>query len=374
MSHSDQSNGKGKPGLAPLPFGFLPPPPGMDTFDPLALPNTPVQSDQLTLIPDEADIDWVEQLEHDPKELARRLAAQAKLKVKRAASPAPEAPEAPEAPVAAAPAPAPKPQPTPKPQPAPEPVAAKKSGGRLANMAPPAGQASAPGRLVAVASAPGAEQAAAPRVAKKKATKKAAPAAQKKAAPAAKKKAAPAAKRVAKKKTAKKKPVTSAKGGLAARARPVRAMSASEALAASRAADAERKPAPKAKAKAKAKAPAPRVATPKQTATEVAEPASSRSPAELVTEVLPGAEVTEIRAVGDAKVFRALWLAHRARALAAGDAALGLVAARLLEAAGSAATITALRVTIASQEWVVFTGDGALLGALQPAEVYLAGL
>ena len=82
--------------------------------------------------------------------------------------------------------------------------------------------------------------------------------------------------------------------------------------------------------------------------------------------------------VSNSVVFRALWLAHRARAWATQDLALLATAAVLLDAVERVPEgyLTAAHVTIGGRDVAVWvdTARGVVLGIAEPPEVYLAGL
>jgi hypothetical protein len=188
-------------------------------------------------------------------------------------------------------------------------------------------------------------------------------------------------------------PTQFAKGrSLAERAAPVKSapvrMTASEALAAARLAEAEAEAGQRARASRPAPPPPkpaapvsvpPQQAAPALAASRAAAPApSGRLPdASLVfAELLPQAQIEAPIPVTQLDVFRALWRAHRARATH--DGALELVATSsvLLSAVEHGARLAAARVTVNGVTWATWVDldRRVLLGAARPAEVYLAGL
>ncbi|HHO49692.1 MAG TPA: hypothetical protein ENK18_02200 [Deltaproteobacteria bacterium] len=93
--------------------------------------------------------------------------------------------------------------------------------------------------------------------------------------------------------------------------------------------------------------------------------------------MVPGAAVIQQATVANADVFRALWRAHLARGQAEQDVRIIATAASLLEALDrlGPSQIVAARISLAGQEWGAWIDleRSLLLGAAQPAEVYLAG-
>jgi hypothetical protein len=183
-------------------------------------------------------------------------------------------------------------------------------------------------------------------------------------------------------------PTTFARGrSLAERAaavQPRTGLSAAEALAAARLAEMQAqakpaaRPAPAAAPSAHAApAPAPRPAAPAPAPrpTPAAAAPPSAPPAGFA-DLLPGATIEPPIAVSQPEVFRALWRAHRARALHDRQLELVATASVLLDAADRGARIVAARATIGGRTWAVWldADRGVLLGAAQPPEVYLAGL
>ena len=182
---------------------------------------------------------------------------------------------------------------------------------------------------------------------------------------------APKAKKAPKK---KKKKAAAPKKSLRDRAQKTKKLSAAEALAAAMAAE---KTAPlKKAAKEKTAAPAPQ-----PVAAAAESPASDlprRAPAELIQALLPDAHVSEPVLVTNPAVFQALWKAHRARAIHDNDLNRVATASVLLDAIERLADqqMAAAKVTVSGEDWAVWVDLSAhvLLGAAQPADVFLAGL
>lgn len=169
-------------------------------------------------------------------------------------------------------------------------------------------------------------------------------------------------------------------------------MSAMEALAAARlaeAAEAAPRPAPKprptpppAPVAAQAPAPAAPAAAPPApepagaTAARHVRPTPPAEPASVFAELLPGASVEAPILVTQREVFRALWRAHRARAAHEHDLVLVATASVVLDAAERGASLAAARVTVAGVAWAAWVDldRRVLLGVARPPEVYLAGL
>ena len=252
----------------------------------------------------------------DPRELARRLAAEAKAKREAAAK------------------------------------------GSLASAAPP------PGRVVA--DLQGEDE---PKPAKKKRKKKSSLAA---AAPPPAAAAAP-------------------KPSLAQRANSSRVLSAQEALAAALAAEtappAEAAPAadaPPKKRKKRKKRPVSEAAVAEAAPAPVAAPAEpapdagSHDPSSIVLAVFSGATIKQVIPVTNRQVFSALWQAHRVRAVHEGDYGLVSAASVLIDASDRLPDggLAALRVRLDERDQAMWvdTCRGVLLGIASPPEIYLAGL
>jgi len=190
-----------------------------------------------------------------------------------------------------------------------------------------------------------------------------------------------------KKKKKKKSKATpqKAKKSLRERAQKTKSLSAAEALAAAMATEAS------APAKPKPASSKPAAATPATTkpasangAPVVAEVAAAAAPetlhdaAQLIAKLLPKAEVATPVFVENAAVFQALWKAHRARAIHDNDLNRVATASVLLDAIDRlpAGHLVAARLTIEGSDWAAWVdlGRGIILGAAQPADVFLAGL
>jgi hypothetical protein len=141
------------------------------------------------------------------------------------------------------------------------------------------------------------------------------------------------------------------------RAGPSRARSALEALEAAR--EAERK---------RSATPPPSAMTPPTTERRVATPGYAPTPR--------AARAEHIAPVRNADVFRALWRAHRARAIHDGDGALVATASVLLDAIDrvSAGRLHEARVAFGNDTWAAWIDGerGVLLGMARPANVYLS--
>ncbi len=186
----------------------------------------------------------------------------------------------------------------------------------------------------------------------------------------------------------------------AAGTQPRQGMSAMEALAAARLAEAQAKkpaPAPRPAAPAPPSRPAPAqsavaqpaAAQPAAARPAAPQPAPSPQPAQrpravadpadaasVFAELLPGASVEPPIQVSQLDVFRALWRAHRARAQHDQVIELVATASVLLDAAERGAHLSAARVTMGGTTWAAWIDldRRVLLGVAKPAEVYLAGL
>jgi hypothetical protein len=124
-----------------------------------------------------------------------------------------------------------------------------------------------------------------------------------------------------------------------------------------------------------AAAPAPPPAAPQP---PPAQQRAAVAPDQVVRAVLPSASVGQSTAVQSSAVLRALFQAHRARAVMTHDLALLSASSVLVDAADRvpAGRLHALRVGIAGADYAVFvdTDRGALLAVLAPPDLYLAGL
>lgn len=167
-------------------------------------------------------------------------------------------------------------------------------------------------------------------------------------------------------------------------AAPARTMTAMEALAAAREAERQRAaapPPPPPPAQTRS-APTPQWGGGSSTtATEPAQQARTIAPiaqfAAIVLEAFPGAKIEPATAVGAHDVFRALWRAHRARAVHEGDVGLVATACVLLDAVDRVPQggLAAGRVTLGPNAWAVWVDleRRSVLGVARPAEVYLVG-
>ncbi|MFT4622004.1 MAG: hypothetical protein ACI8PZ_000656 [Myxococcota bacterium] len=170
---------------------------------------------------------------------------------------------------------------------------------------------------------------------------------------------------------------------LAARASQAPVMSAQEALAAALAAESSSPPAaatPTAKGPSKTKkrrraAPEAPAATP---AAAPAPPADQFDAGGVVISVFSGAEIRRTIEVTNREVFRALWFAHRARAVHEGDLGLVSTSSVLIDAADRLGDgcLSAVRVRLSDRDHAMWvdTSRGVLLGVASPPEIYLAGL
>ena len=116
--------------------------------------------------------------------------------------------------------------------------------------------------------------------------------------------------------------------------------------------------------------------TPRTTESAPRPSAYMQSPERIVVEQLPGARADRIAAVAKPDVFRALWRAHRARALHEGDGQLVATASVLLDAVDRvpAGRLHEARVTLGTEVWAAWVDAdrGVLLGMARPADVYLS--
>ncbi len=97
----------------------------------------------------------------------------------------------------------------------------------------------------------------------------------------------------------------------------------------------------------------------------------------LVTGLVPEGSVLTQEPIHQVEVFRALWRAHLARGRQDQDLQLVALANALLDAVDRlpAGRIVAARVALSGAEWAVWVDldRTVLIGAAQPADVYLAG-
>ncbi len=105
--------------------------------------------------------------------------------------------------------------------------------------------------------------------------------------------------------------------------------------------------------------------------------AYAQSPERILAEQLPGARAGSIGPIANVDVFRALWRAHRARALHEGDGQLVATASVLLDAIDRVPSgrLQEARVTLGTEMWAAWIDAerGVLLGMARPADVYLSG-
>ncbi len=124
-------------------------------------------------------------------------------------------------------------------------------------------------------------------------------------------------------------------------------------------------------------APAARSAPP-AAAAPPSTPATLPDPSAAILSLVPGAAVEPPVHMRSPEVFRALWRTHRTRAQHEGNVPLAATASVLLEAVNRlpAGHLVAARITVGDQVWAVWAdiGGQVLLGAAQPADIYLAGL
>lgn len=287
--------------------------------DELAPPSTPKRA--LSLPPERMEPPTPPLRLEDPRDLARRLAEEARQKA-----------------VASRPAPSPEPEPAP--------AAPKKSG--LAKAPPP--QAPAPAPAPAAAASPAPPPAAQPERKRSLAERAARPV------------SAQDALRAAQEAAAREEEAAKAKRKAAKEVTKAAQQAAKAAAAAQVAAD-------RAAATAAAVVPAP---VPSVT------PAPTTDLATLVGKGLPGAAIEREIVVQNAVVFRALWTAHRARAQATRDLHLLATASVLLDAVDRLpqGCLVAAQLNLGDRTVAVWAdlARGVILGFAEPPEIYLAGL
>ena len=181
---------------------------------------------------------------------------------------------------------------------------------------------------------------------------------------------------------------TAAQSSLADRAAASRPMSAQEALAAALAAESSQSPTAEAKqAQAKKKKKKKKRKTEEASeAVAATQPAASapqplvasHDPGGVVIGVFPTGEVRKATPVLNADVFKALWNAHRVRALHEEDLALVSAACVLLDAVDRLPPggLCAVRARVGDRDHAIWvdTCRGSLLAITSPPEIYLAGL
>jgi hypothetical protein len=98
----------------------------------------------------------------------------------------------------------------------------------------------------------------------------------------------------------------------------------------------------------------------------------------IVQKLFPRAQVAATTPVSNPEVFRALWRAHSARALHEGDIQLVATASVLQDAVGrvSSGWLAAARMDLDGHAWAVWVDleRSVVLAVARPAEIYLAGL
>jgi hypothetical protein len=190
---------------------------------------------------------------------------------------------------------------------------------------------------------------------------------------------------------AKAAPAPTEPRSLSQRAVQPKKMSAKEALAAAMAAEATPKPSrnvAKAKRATSLKAETPSLegttqpprskSQPKTTGAQASARPVATAPAaganfDSVCQTMGVSIVGEVIPVSNAVVFKALWSAHLSRAAKDGDLGLAGTAATLLRSLDGG--LVAGRISASTGEWAAFVDqEGRLVGAAQPADVYLAGL
>ncbi|MCB9664283.1 MAG: hypothetical protein H6732_09230 [Alphaproteobacteria bacterium] len=140
----------------------------------------------------------------------------------------------------------------------------------------------------------------------------------------------------------------------------------------------EEKEAEQAKAKAAVAAKSAKARAPRPPAPKPAPPPTLKDPTALLGQRLPDAQVVSVVAVTRRDAFQAVWTAHRVRAATSDDLPL-LISADVLTDASKrlpAGALQAARVRKGDAELAVFVDvqAGVLLGALAPADLYLAGV
>ena len=107
-------------------------------------------------------------------------------------------------------------------------------------------------------------------------------------------------------------------------------------------------------------------------------PSPSREPGQIVLDLIPGAHIHRTLTVSNPDVFSALWRAHQVRAAHEGSLAVVGLASALLHAVQElpSGKLTAVHLEHQGQSYAAWvnTVTGTLLGIVEPAELYLAGL
>jgi hypothetical protein len=109
-----------------------------------------------------------------------------------------------------------------------------------------------------------------------------------------------------------------------------------------------------------------------------AEASSSCEPGKIVLDLVPNAHIHRTLTVSNPDVFTALWRAHRVRAAHEGNLAVVGVACALLHAVQQLPNgkLTAVHLELEGASFAAWvdTVSGTLLGVVEPADLYLAGL
>jgi hypothetical protein len=107
-------------------------------------------------------------------------------------------------------------------------------------------------------------------------------------------------------------------------------------------------------------------------------PARLKDASAVLANRLPGVTVRTTRPVANRDVYKALWTAHRARAVAEGDLVLAVTADVLMDAAGRVpeGALHTARIERGGEAWAAWvdTAAGVVLGLASPPDVYMAGL
>ena len=105
---------------------------------------------------------------------------------------------------------------------------------------------------------------------------------------------------------------------------------------------------------------------------------SSCEPGKIVLDLVPNAHIHRTLTVSNPDVFTALWHAHRVRAAHEGNLAVVGVASALLHAIEQLPNgkLTAVHLEFEGSSFAAWvdTVSGTLLGVVEPADLYLAGL
>ena len=103
-----------------------------------------------------------------------------------------------------------------------------------------------------------------------------------------------------------------------------------------------------------------------------------REPGQIILDLIPGAHIQRTLTVSNPDVFSALWRAHQVRAAHEGSLAVVGVASALLHAVQElpSGKLTAVHLEHEGKSYAAWvnTVTGTLLGIVEPAELYLAGL